>query len=406
MKNIVIFLIIFLLLMAGCGGNRKLGNQNDALITIDVTKSYPKKELVLQDFMDVEYVALETADEFLCQGEVLAIGKEIILVRNSISDGTIFVFDRKGKGLRKINRMGQGREEYTRSAYASNMVTLDEENSEIFMEDRSKGILVYDLHGNFLRSFPKGEGVNYSSLKKFDREYLICRETTVPVDEKSTESQSFAIISKKDGSMVKDIRIRFSQGINQWVAATVNNEMQFNVDLSSLFNSIISFHDSWILTELSSDTVYRLLPDYSMTPFMTRVPSIHSMNREIFLLPVILTDRYYFMEALTKVSDGRSLFPKTVLAYDTQEKVLFNYSVLNDDYATNKTIEFSSFSTTNVIASRRDYSTNEIVFRQKIEAHELVEANEKGELKGRLKEIAAELNEESNPVIMLVKHKK
>jgi hypothetical protein len=39
-------------------------------------------------------------------------------------------------------------------------------------------------------------------------------------------------------------------------------------------------------------------------------------------------------------------------------------------------------------------------------AYELVEAYEKGGLKGKLKEIAAELNEESNPVIMLAKYKK
>jgi hypothetical protein len=36
----------------------------------------------------------------------------------------------------------------------------------------------------------------------------------------------------------------------------------------------------------------------------------------------------------------------------------------------------------------------------------LVEAYKNDELKGRLKEIAAKLNEESNPVIMLVKHRK
>jgi hypothetical protein len=42
---------------------------------------------------------------------------------------------------------------------------------------------------------------------------------------------------------------------------------------------------------------------------------------------------------------------------------------------------------------------------QSLEADKLVEACEKGQLKGRLKEIAAELDEEDNPVIMLIKHK-
>jgi hypothetical protein len=48
---------------------------------------------------------------------------------------------------------------------------------------------------------------------------------------------------------------------------------------------------------------------------------------------------------------------------------------------------------------------HEIESWQPLEAHRLVEDYEKGELKGKLKEIAATLNEESNPVIMLIKHK-
>lgn len=48
----------------------------------------------------------------------------------------------------------------------------------------------------------------------------------------------------------------------------------------------------------------------------------------------------------------------------------------------------------------------EIESWRRIESYQLVEANEKGELKGELKEIAATLDEEANPVIMLIKHKK
>jgi hypothetical protein len=49
---------------------------------------------------------------------------------------------------------------------------------------------------------------------------------------------------------------------------------------------------------------------------------------------------------------------------------------------------------------------HEIESWQALEAHRLVESYEKGELQGRLKEIAAGLDEESNPVVMLVKHRK
>ena len=68
-----ILAVILLVVLAGCGENKQ---SNNDLIIVDVSKSYPKKELILQDFMDVEYVALETTDEFLTQGLVKDVGKK------------------------------------------------------------------------------------------------------------------------------------------------------------------------------------------------------------------------------------------------------------------------------------------------------------------------------------------
>jgi hypothetical protein len=121
MKRVNTFLTTILLaVMTGCGGGNK--QTTDDFLTIDVTKSYPKKELILQDFMDVEYIALGTTDEFVNQGVVLDIGEEIIVVKNRARDGDIFIYNRNGKGLRKFNHMGQGPEDYTNIS----SITLDE----------------------------------------------------------------------------------------------------------------------------------------------------------------------------------------------------------------------------------------------------------------------------------------
>lgn len=109
MKGTTIFFLSILLITTGC---KRLDQTADDLITVDVTNnSFPKKELALQDFMDVEYIPLETNDDFVNQGFVQAIGKEFILVKNYRDDGDIFVYDRTGKAIRKINRKGQGGEE-------------------------------------------------------------------------------------------------------------------------------------------------------------------------------------------------------------------------------------------------------------------------------------------------------
>ncbi|WP_302612560.1 6-bladed beta-propeller, partial [Parabacteroides goldsteinii] len=104
-RNLMLGAILFILM--GCGVDK-----SDSLITVDVTVNYPKKELVLQDFMDVEYIPLETTDEFVVKGKITDVGKDILVLTN-VRQGEILIFDRStGKGLKKINRRGQGPEEY------------------------------------------------------------------------------------------------------------------------------------------------------------------------------------------------------------------------------------------------------------------------------------------------------
>ena len=53
----------------------------------------------------------------------------------------------------------------------------------------------------------------------------------------------------------------------------------------------------------------------------------------------------------------------------------------------------------------RPINNNEIAVVQTLAAGQLVEAYQEDGLQGRLKEVAAGLDEEANPVVMLVKYK-
>ena len=381
--------------MAGCGGDKQL---TDDFITVDVTKKYPPKDLILQDFMDVEYIALETNDEFFCQGIVLAVGREVIIVKNRLNDGDIFVFDRSGKGLRKINRKGNGGEEYP---FISNFI-LDEANNEMFISVAKK-VLVYDLSGNFKRSLPVEEGSSYGSICDYNKENLICFDRLSFDNEETADKPPFVIISKQDGRIIKDISIICQQKIPDIKTINHGEMVIASYGVKSPHIPTIPDHNSWLLTTFSSDTVYRYLPDQSMIPFMVRTPSIESTDAESFLSPIILTEHYYFLQTQkiepevkgTTPQDARLFFPKTNLMYDRKEKTIYEYSVYNTDYE-NKTVEFI-----------QEKGNNEIAFWQKIEVLELLEANNNGQLKdGKLKDIASKLDEEDNPVIMLVKQKK
>ena len=378
--------------MAGC---REKKQSTDDFITIDVTKKYPKKELILQDFMDVEYIALETTNEFINQGVVMAVGNEIILVKNNVNDGNLFVYDRTGKGIRKFNRKGQGGEEYS----SLSEIVLDEERNEIFVNS-NKRILVYDLFGNFKRSLPYKEGAGYSGLYQFDKECLICKDTSFDNDMEDTDKPPFLIISKQDGRIIREIQIPCQQ--KRKTRNEVNRGEMVTIFYASNFpaGSIIPYNENWILTSYSTDTIFNYLPDHNLTPFILRTPSIKSDNSEAFLALEILTERYYFLYAEKMEPEfprpNLMEFPRTFLMYDRHDQNIYEYTIHNDDY--------SSKIRVNMSVRTKD---SEIAFSQKIEAHKLVEALEKGELKSdKLKEIAAKLDNEDNPVIMLVKHKK
>ena len=388
MKTLIYIETILLLVMTGCGSDNA---STDGFITVDVTKSSysPKKELVLQDFMDVEYIPLETNDEFVNQGYVNAIGEKYIIVTNYREDGDIFVYDRNGKAIRKINRKGQGGEEYISCL----KIILDEENEELFVNDfLARKIKVYDLEGNFKRSFKQkqeGDTQFYGEIFNYDKDNLIC------YDECNADIP-FLLVSKKDGNITREIITPFKE--KKLFIQLLRYEGGTRAAGPGPYSRITPFKGNWILLEPSSDTIYTLMPDCSLRPFIAKTPPVHTMNPEFYLTLKLVSDRYYFMESIKNVYDFRKEegFPKTYFVYDTQEKDFFSYIIYNGDYSDKRELYMVMFTPIN--AKGELWAT--------IDAFELCRDYKKGKLKGKLKDIAAKLGEDDNRVIMLVKPKK
>ena len=387
MGKINFSLVVFLFAITGCNESKNIiGND---FITVDVmTTDYPMKELILQDFMDVEYIPLETTDDFINEGLVQAVGQNILLVKNGIKDGDISIYSRKtGEAIRKINHKGQGAEEYV----SISKIVLDEDKNEMFIIDNSaKRMLIYDLEGKYKRSFKFPENTMYERIYNFDKQNLICYNFSP-----SNQGQPFTIISKQDGSITQEIQIPYEE--KKSITITLKDEAK-NMIYGAGFSNypIIPLpNNNLILVEPSSDTIYSYSSEHEMKPFLTRTPSIQSMDPEVFLFLNVVTDRYCFMVIVKKEYSfsTNTGFPSTYLIYDSQEQSMFRYTVYNNDYSNKKTVNIGG------------PVNSEVAFYNRINPSELVDSYNKGELKGKLKEIAATLNEDSNPVIMLVKHK-
>ena len=367
--------------LMGCGNKEQAAPWTN----IDLSGSIPKEERILQDLFEVKYVALETTDSFLTRGFIEAVSPHL-LITYDYGEGCLSLFDRAtGKGIRQIKRQGQGPEEYVSPSH----VVIDEKREELFVSDyASRKILVYDLKGNFKRSFKTVDENYYTELLDYDDGHLLAyKKPAGPHD----ESSCHLLISKQDGSLTKEIRFPIDQ---------VETPIFTHGELTAtpFFYLTVPYGDRWALTVTSSDTIYRYDADGSAHPLIVRSPSIHGMDPQVFLYPTILTDRYYFLRAQKKEFDLETMkgFPTQMLLYDTQEKKLVEYTLINADMEDGPSINFYSIRPLGCDA----------LGALTLQAPDLLEAREAGKLKGELQNITERLDEESNPVIVLLEEKR
>ena len=118
------------------------------------------------------------------------------------------------------------------------------------------------------------------------------------------------------------------------------------------------------------------------------------MEVPIFLFPVKNTAKYYFMYTVKK----EDRFPRKLYMLDKKENQIYYLK----NYFKNKDFEGRIHSLDIYgTASRASLPSN--VFVEAIGPEKLIEAYQKEKLSGKLKDIAANMKEDDNPVLMVVK---
>ena len=384
-------------LLFGCGDGKQ--KESDGLITVDVSKSYPKKELILQDLFDIEYVPLETTDEMLTEGHIQYIGDNYMIFKNlGRMAGEIFIFDRQGKAVRKINRLGQSGEEYLNILG----VDYDEQADELFVNSHySDKVFVYDSEGNYKRSFDYLDGTLYAPIKILDEERLIAYDDYFEYDKVPEKRDCYLILSREDGRLLEKIHIPYEEKKSLIIMRRdLNGKLTGNWGIRNTL--MPPYQDGWLLIEPSADTIYTYSASRGLMPLIVRTPPVNEMDPEVFLFPTIFTDRYVFMQAVERSFNFGvdKDVPRTNLIYDKTEQTAYEGEVINRDFeGTPVNLWFAH----RVIM---EFNDDEIAFATRLEAPDLVEALNDGKLRGPLKEIASRLDEEDNPVLMIAKYKK
>jgi hypothetical protein len=373
-KGIVLLLPFFVLLWNGCSDKKQA---KDNIYEIDVTRVHSEKLINIdEDIASFEFVPLETDDEFLCAGKVVTFTDEIIIYRN-FAGGDILIFDRKGKALKKINRQGLGSEEYINNINS----IYDDVNKELFVNCMESGkVVVYDLDGNFKRRFSINNRRVLVEIENYDKNTLICyvRDVEPPV----------FLVSKQTGEKIRDIIIPYEKKLSTDLRWTEGNEIK---DVVVYRKTLIKTGSEFIISEPSSDTIYSLNPQESvLRPILCRTPPVNTMNIPVFLLPTMKAGHFLFLTCMTKEYNfNQRNFPSVNWVYDCRDSKIYDL------------IFFPKLSGGgNTVYAVHDSRNN--VFLWEFSAEKIKEMAETEE---QFKEIAANLKEDDNPVIAIIKLK-
>lgn len=385
MKKTMLMAMVLLACLGALAQNKTSKNVPE----VDVTQAKRFAPLKVSEKATVEFIPLETNADFLLDrvaGALINVTEKYIVTVN-ITEGKLFVFSRQGKALHTFCRKGQGPEEFVYPI----AVRVDEKSKEIFVLDYKK-VQVYSLTGKYKRSLNIPENVKIGSIFNYDDKHLICYDNhnLDRQGEKVTE-QPFFLFSKKDGKISR-IPLTIQNRIGQ--SMYIERDGKKMVVTMNNIAPMVKNGDEVVLSDMGSDVVY-LYKKGKVTPLLKRNPGTMDFNpRSAMGVVMKLGDIVWLREVKKEVKGPRPDI--NMLTYDVATGEVNNL-VLWDD------VNFTNPYSVQSRNERQELPYN--CTAANFQPDYLKKLNEQGHLTGRLKELAEEMLEDDNPLLILYKLK-
>lgn len=380
MKNPILLTSLVLLGSQMVNSQSKTGD----LPVIDFSKNYPQKELRLQDIAEIDYIPLETTDDILLSDKAVlfAVSDNYILVYEP-QRGDIFIFDHSGKLYSHFNHKGQSGWEYVWIGGA----VYDEKNEEIFVCNRS--IQVYSLNGVHKRTLKINTIQDEMTVYNFDDDALLVYDgvNIDPYFKREIKKKPYRLLSKKDGSLISVLDIYLPERYATQSAIIGENSWR---SILMYFPQSTYYGQDFMLADISSDTLFLLTQNKKLTPVLTRKPSVHASEPRNVWAIQLTTDKVIVIGMILLDFNSRGgRFP------------LFMY-----EFATGE-ISKVSFINTESVRKRWGPGGSPPIAKNKtaelVQASDMVDAYKKKLLKGKAEKSLMALDENDNPVVMIVK---
>ena len=387
------YLLFFAIGAIGCSSNKQM---EDAVYFMDVSKTYPEKEINITDFADVSYVHLNTADDdYLYKGRILCVTKNTYVVYDQSSFSIIF-FSRDGAPKSRFNRFGQGPEEY----FNVNRILYDEETDDVFLcntENHSNYVQVYSSTGEYKRKIILPKNSRLGSLVSFDDKSLFLfaedfHNSLLNLNRKKNEKidipyTTYYRISKSNGEILDSLKLK-SNEVELLVPVPVSAG---GARVIFQYKRLTKGVDGFYFCNPETDTVFHYTGNKSPTPVLHKTPLASNQDPKIVIANVVDAGKYLFFNVQTL--DLKLSIKNYFLDKETGE--IFLQKLILPDFME----KVFRIGTGLFMLDTGDASG--YIFE--LELHELKEAYKANRLSGKLKELVATLNEdEDNNVFIIV----
>ena len=388
-----LWLLAGCLFFASCKETQKTGN----IPTFDLQKEYPQRELAYQDVADVEYIPLETTDSSLIKTLAYKfVSDDKIIIFDPLNAGYMF-FDHSGKYLGSFSRKGQSGTEYV-NIWGQ---TVDFDLEEIYVYEQRHGlpgyIKVYTFDGEYKRRWTVPQEISIE-IVNYNKDYLFVEDVRgVDWDDRDPSHDPYYLMSKKTGEL---------QPLRLHVEDRFRNNLYYSKEISETFTSVTNIcFPVWPITQCGEqlfvadfglDTIYSL-KDTHLVPIAAKENRTTSKGNKFMTEVCMMTDKYLLLHAVDKLI---SYTPKYYL-YDRENDKIEQVILYDRDGVS--ALEVVSVRGVSPSCGGGVFPAHTVVFQYG--ASYLLEKLEKGELKGKLKEVAEKLDVEDNPVLVLVKFK-
>lgn len=295
-SNLIIIGLFILVLSTSC--NHKENEQNS--VNIKLTKAHDSISFSAH-FDSIDITPLESDKNFLLS----QVDKKIMFNNNYYfldkKQNCIMVFDRNGHHKFKIQDVGKGPKEYIK-LYDFN-INRYTENIELLVQNRNMNIFIYDLKGNYVKSFnlPSIRGYGYFANASKDKIVLY-----MPFNEKR-----ITIYSRNQKKVLQKLH---------HIPAFISKKTPLNTGSSPFFR----ISDTLALTEPFSNKIYSFQSNQLKCKYDW---DFGKYNFDINNLPKNKTSEFYanYLKDLKKVK----LFFNHI---ENEKYIITTFVCDNDDY--------------------------------------------------------------------------